>query len=81
MGRQLPFSIMIKIYNWLTGGLIDDLTAQRDLYREKVRELWIEEDRKEKVFNRYQRRMRYKIGTLNDEIRRLQLEINILKEK
>lgn len=72
---------MLRIYNWLTGGLIGDLTAQRDLYREKVRELWTKEDKREKLFNRYQRRMRFKIATLNDEIRRLQVEINILKEK
>lgn len=72
---------MLRIYNWLTGGLIDDLTAQRDLYRDKVRELWIKEDHNEKVFNRYRRRMRFKIANLEDDKRRLELELKILKEK
>jgi hypothetical protein len=72
---------MLRIYNWLTGGLIGDLTAQRDLYREKVRELWTQEDKREKLFNRYQRRMRFKIANLEDDKRRLQLELKILKER
>lgn len=71
----------MKLLNFLTGGIIEDLTLQRNLYSDKVRELYLEIDNREKLFERYRRRARMREAYLRDENRKLKFQIELMKDE
>lgn len=71
----------MKLLNFLTGGIIEDLTLQRNLYSDKVRELYLEIDNREKLFERYRRRARMREAYLRDENRKLKFQIELMENE